>query len=172
MKQKVLILTEGAVAIALAVVFSYIKIWHMPQGGSVTLENVPLLVFAFRRGGRPGIMAGILAGALQLLLGGYVVHPLQALFDYPLAFGSLGLAGFFRVKSLVPGTIVSGVVRLLCHVLSGVIFFSSYAPEGTPAWLYSLLYNGTFLLPSFILAFVILMTLKKQLIFKGDIIQP
>jgi len=126
----------------------------MPQGGSVTLENVPLLIFALRWGVRHGIGAGAVAGLIQLMLGGYVVHPIQALLDYPLAFGALGLAGTVR-KPLWIGLTLGSAMRLLCHVLSGVVFFGSYAPEGTNVWLYSTIYNGSFMLPNLLLACIL-----------------
>ena len=164
MKRKAALLTEGAIAVSLTIVLSYLKVWQLPQGGSVTLENVPLLLFALRNGGRAGLLAGFLAGTLQILLGGYVVHPLQGLLDYPLAFAALGLAGFFPGRWMVPGILTAGVARFLFHVLSGVVFFASYAPEGTPVWLYSVLYNGTFLLPSIGIALALLLGLKRRLI--------
>jgi len=150
-RSKTQVLVEGALAIALSVAFSYVKLWRMPQGGSITLEDLPLMLFALRHGLRFGIGAGMVSGALQLVLGGYVVHPLQALLDYPLAFGSLGLAGLISRPLWLSMTIASAG-RFACHVLSGVIFFGSYAPEGTSVWLYSAIYNGSFILPSLILS--------------------
>jgi len=164
MKRKAVFLTEGAIAVALTIVLSYLKVWQLPQGGSVTLENVPLLLYAFRNGGRAGFLTGFVAGGLQILLGGYVIHPLQGLLDYPMAFAALGLAGFFPARRMIPGVLTAGVARFLFHVLSGVVFFASYAPEGTPVWLYSVIYNGTFLLPGMAIALVLLLGLKKRLI--------
>ena len=65
---------------------------------------------------------------------------------------------------MIPGVLTAGVARFLFHVLSGVVFFASYAPEGTPVWLYSVIYNGTFLLPGMAIALVLLLGLKKRLI--------
>lgn len=164
MKRRAALLTEGAIAVALTIVLSYLKVWHLPQGGSVTLENVPLLLFALRNGWKPGILAGFIAGGLQVLSGGYVVHPVQGLLDYPMAFAALGVAGFFSRRWMIPGVMAAGAVRFFFHVLSGVVFFASYAPEGTPVWIYSLVYNGTFLLPSIGIALALLLALKKRLI--------
>ena len=146
-------LVEGALAAALAVALSYLKIWNMPQGGSITLENVPLVVFALRRGWRGGLVAGTVAGLIQLLLGGYVVHPAQALLDYPLAFASLGLAAL-APGPLWAGAFLGSLARFGCHVLSGALFFGSYAPEGTNVWLYSIGYNGSFMVPNLFLTVV------------------
>jgi thiamine transporter len=98
--------------------------------------------------------AGAVAGLLQLILGGYVVHPLQALLDYPLAFGVLGLAAL-TPRPLWLGLTLGTFLRLVCHVLSGVVFFASYAPEGTNVWLYSTVYNGSYMLPNLGLSIIL-----------------
>ena len=135
--------------VALATVLSLIVLFKMPQGGSVTAASmVPLILFAYKWGVGPGILAGLAHGAIQAILpGAYVMHPVQFLLDYPVAFALLGLAGLFRQKSwgVYPGTIVAIILRLFCHVVSGVVFFAAYAPEGQNVWLYSTVYNGTFL---------------------------
>lgn len=143
------ILVEGSLAVALSVVFSAIRLWTMPQGGSITLEMVPLFLFALRRGWRAGMAAGAVSGVLQLLTGGYVVHPIQALLDYPMAFAVLGAAGAVPLRRpLWVGMAVGGALRFLCHLASGVIFFASFAPKGSNVLLYSAVYNGSFLLPA------------------------
>lgn len=154
MNTKTRMLVEGGLAAALAIALSYLKLWRMPQGGSVTLENIPLLIFSLRWGMKAGIGTGVVAGLIQLMLGGYVVHPAQALLDYPLAFGALGLAGSVA-RPLWVGLTIGSFMRLACHVLSGVIFFGSYAPEGTNVWLYSTIYNGSYMLPNLVLAFLL-----------------
>ncbi|MGI6792305.1 energy-coupled thiamine transporter ThiT [Aminivibrio sp.] len=161
------VLVEGALAVALSVVFSAIRLWTMPQGGSITLEMVPLFLFALRRGGRAGIAAGAVSGLLQLFTGGYVVHPAQAVLDYPAAFGALGIAGFFPRASWF-GMALGGVVRFVCHVLSGVVFFSSFAPEGANVWIYSSVYNGTFLLPTLVITAVLVSLIRPRLARVGQ----
>lgn len=160
--QRVRILVESALCAALSVVLSYFKLFRMPQGGSITLEMAPLLFLAYRRGFKWGIGAGAMSGLIQLLFGGYVVHPAQAILDYPLAFGCVGIAGLFG-KRTVLGTIVAGFARLLCHVLSGVIFFAEYAPEGQSPWIYSTVYNATFIIPALILSAITALILWKRL---------
>ncbi len=154
MNTKTRMLVEGGLAAALAIALSYLKLWRMPQGGSVTLENIPLLIFSLRWGIKAGMGAGVVAGIVQLMLGGYVVHPVQALLDYPLAFGALGLAGSVR-RPIWVGLSLGSFLRFACHVLSGVVFFGSYAPEGTNVWLYSTIYNGSYMLPNLIIAFIL-----------------
>lgn len=141
---------EAAVMIALATVLSLFKIYRMPQGGSVTPASmVPIMVFAIRRGLKHGAAAGTIFGLIRLYLGFYVVHPVQLLLDYPLAFSALGLTGLFKGRE-GPGAAIAGAAagiggRFLCHWLSGVIFFAEYAPAGQHPALYSLIYNGSYL---------------------------
>jgi thiamine transporter len=155
---------EGALCVALSVVFSGFKLFSMPQGGSVTLEMAPLLYFSYKYGWRWGIAAGVLSGVFQMVFGGYVVHPIQAILDYPAAFGCLGFAGISGrdARGVLAGAIASAVARLACHVLSGVAFFSSYAPEGQNVWIYSLAYNAAFMAPSIIISSVLAWVLWKK----------
>ncbi|MDR1915782.1 MAG: energy-coupled thiamine transporter ThiT [Synergistaceae bacterium] len=161
---KVIVLVEGALCVALSVVFSYFKLFSMPQGGSITLEMAPLFYFAYRCGWRWGILAGGVSGLLQMLFGGYIAHPIQAILDYPLAFACMGIAGIFvkNLKQIICGTIAASALRLLCHVLSGVIFFSSYAPDGQNPWVYSFVYNASFMVPSLIISGVIALFLWRK----------
>ncbi|MDO4787069.1 MAG: energy-coupled thiamine transporter ThiT [Fretibacterium sp.] len=159
---RTVILVEGALCIALSVVLSYIRLFRLPQGGSVNLELVPLILFAWRRGLFWGCGAGVLAGVLNLLLGGYVTHPVQAVLDYPAAYGAMGLAALFPRQKL-SGLLVAALAQFACHLLSGAIFFASYAPEGTNPWVYSAVYNGSFLAPKVILSAVVTWFLLRKL---------
>lgn len=239
------ILTEGGMCIALALLLWYLKIGEMPQGGSISLQMLPLFIFALRWGLTPGIFVGLVYGLVHSLQDLYVVHWFQYLLDYPIAFALIGLAGliknlkiprivsfiiaflfllgsvifFLNISSELPqaqkrleelklkvervlgeekenieeeikdlefklrwypisriviliagilgssllvygaylrkitepmelGVFIGGLGRLFAHFLSGIIFFSQYAPPGTPAWLYSLIYNLFVVVPS------------------------
>lgn len=134
--------------IALAMVTSYIKVWEMPMGGSVTLLSMLFIcLIGYWFGPRYGLITGIAYGILQFVVDPYMVSLPQALFDYPLAFGALGLSGFFSNKKygLQAGYAVGVLGRFVFSTLSGVIFFASYAPEGMNPWAYSSLYQGTYL---------------------------
>ena len=123
----------------------------LPQGGSINLGMVPIFWLALRRGPKIGIFAGAVLGVVDLAIEPFVVNPAQFIFDYPLAFACLGLAGFFRnIKTVGPvlGVVIGGSCRFISHFTSGVIYFSSYAPAGMSPIIYSLLYNGTYMLPS------------------------
>ncbi len=152
------VVTEVGVTVALAAVLSIIRVFRMPQGGSISLEMVPIFYVALRRGAGTGVLAGLVLGMVKLVLEPYVVHPLQFLMDYPLAFAALGLAGLFPRLPLV-GVVVGGAGRFLMHLLSGVIFFASYAPEGSNVWAYSATYNATYMVPEVAIAMIVMVFL-------------
>ncbi len=159
-------IAEIGVAIALAAVLHLIRLWEMPQGGSITLGTmVPLFILALRRGPAVGALGGALYGIFEgwVLSGGrFFLHPVQVILDYPLAFGLLGIAGFFS-KSPAFGVVLASAARYLSHVISGVVFFSQYAPKGQPVWLYSLGYNITYLGPDFAVAIVLTLLVWERL---------
>ncbi|EHM10632.1 putative proton-coupled thiamine transporter YuaJ [Thermanaerovibrio velox DSM 12556] len=158
------VITEGALAAGMSVALSFLKVFQMPQGGSITLEMVPILAFAALRGVRAGALCGAASGLLQMMLQGYVVNPLQAVLDYPLAFGILGAAGLKdRGLGLILSMALAGLLRLGCHVLSGVLFFASFAPKGANVWAYSLTYNATFLVPSLAISMALAIPLARRL---------
>jgi thiamine transporter len=156
---------EIGVAIALAAVLGQVRLFAMPQGGSVSLELLPVIFIAVRRGVVPGLVTGVVYGFLQLALpGAFVFHPLQALLDYPLAFGALAVGGFVAVtgwRSLAVAVALACAARLVFHFLSGLIFFAEYAPGWEAPWLYSLTYNVLYLLPEAVLTAVLLWPLLK-----------
>jgi len=162
MKVPLKVLVEGALCIALSIALSYVRLFSLPQGGSVSLSMLPLFIFALRRGGGCGMLAGAVTGLLHLFLGGYVVHPVQALLDYPIASGALGLAGFFQSKKIL-GIAVGTLCNMMCSVLSGVIFFASYAPKGMNVLLYSLMYNGSVVLTKGVICAVLACLLLPRL---------
>ena len=139
------VIAEAAVMVALATVLSYLKVFHMPQGGSVTAGSmVPLLWISLRRGPKVGIVTCLIYGLLQFVLEPFAVHPIQVALDYPLAFGALGLAGFLRNHPIL-GVAVGIGGRFLMHFLSGMVFFGIYAPPGVHPAIYSAIYNGGYL---------------------------
>jgi thiamine transporter len=133
----------------------------MPQGGSINLEILPLLIFAYRHGFKWGVEIGALVGLLHLIFGGYVVHPVQAFLDYVAAYAMIGFSGLWR-KHLITGTILAGVACFSCYVISGTVFFASYAPEGTNAFVYSVMYNS-FFFPQIVLNTVIALLIFRRL---------
>lgn len=148
-----------AVSIALATVTSFIKLASLPFGGSITLFSMLFVsLIGYFYGAKTGLITGVAYGVLQLITGPYIYAPLQVIFDYPLAFGALGLSGFFRHKKhgLVIGYIVGVTGRYLCHVISGYVFFAEFAPEGMNPLVYTLGYNLTYILPEMLVTVLIL----------------
>ena len=159
MNKKVLMLCESAVMIALASVLSLIKI-EWPFGGSITIcSMLPILIIGYRYKPLWGCLTGLIYGLIQMLFGmsnfAYATSALAVvmilLFDYLVAFGVIGLGGVFRgVKNqaagLALGAVLAGALRFVCHFVSGVTVWGGFA-EDMPAWLYSLTYNGAYMLP-------------------------
>ena len=152
-------LVYSAVAIALAVVCSMIKLFEMPMGGSVTLLSMLFIVLiAYWYGPYVGIMTAVAYGLVQ-----FVTEPIfytipQMLLDYPLAFGALGLAGFFNKKKwgLQIGYVIGVFGRFIFSTISGIVFFASYAPEGMNPILYSLGYQASYLVPEAVITLIII----------------
>lgn len=136
-------LTHASLCIAASFILSYIRFYHWPQGGSITPASMlPLMIFAYIYGPAEGILAGMVYGILQLIQDPFIVHWVQVLLDYPLAFGAIGLCGYFK-NNFSMGVIAGGFGRIFFHFLSGVFFFASYAPSGMNPIVYSLIVNGT-----------------------------
>ena len=169
--KRVLLMTEIAIFAALGFVLDFIA-FRMPQGGSVSLVMIPIVLIAFRRGVGAGVLTGILVGLLQIVSGFISVTPLsfgfvvmQVLLDYLLAYGVVGLAGVMRAKylqhaknketgkmitAIVVGVLIASALRYLVHVITGILFFGMFA-EGNVV-IYSIIYNATYMIPVFLLA--------------------
>lgn len=141
-------MTVSALLIAMAMLLSNVKIFTMPQGGSVTLLSLlPVTIVTYLYGTKRGVAAGVALGLVNLIFGPYVIHPVQLLLDYPIAFGALGIGGAVRNgKNGLTNVYLTGVfARYLCAVISGIIFFGSYAPKGFNAVTWSVWYNITYI---------------------------
>lgn len=141
----------AAMCLAMSFVLSMIKLFRMPQGGSVTpAAMLPLILFAMAFGPAQGLVVGCAYGLLQLIEDPYVIHPIQLLVDYPMAFGALALCCLARrlpggdLPKLPVGVLLGYLGRYLMAVLSGVVFFAEYAGEQN-ALVYSLVYNISYL---------------------------
>ena len=156
-------LVFSAAAIALATVISVVvKLPSLPNGGSVTLFSMLVIcLIGYWYGPKTGLIAAFAYGILQFITGPYVVHPVQVLLDYPLAFGALGLSGFFHDKKngLIKGYIAGALGRLLVHCISGVIFYTSYVGElkGNLIAIWGgIVYNMSYIIPEMILTLIVL----------------
>ena len=158
-------LCEGAIMVALAFVLSFIKLYELPNGGSLTPAMFPILLYALRWGLPQGLTAGFVFGLLQLLFDGAYAWGWQSmLLDYLLAFTPLGLAGLFKGKAwgIFPGTFIGCLGRFIVHHISGITIYRIIEPTAVPglgtydnAHLYSLVYNCSYMLPNMILALLL-----------------
>lgn len=150
------LLVEIALTVAMAFILDELRLFQMPQGGTISLSMLPIIVLAYMRGAWPAVVAGALFGTVDLITPPtYIVHPAQLILDYPLAYALVGLAGLVRapwlrargagialgMAALVPGIALGAGLRYAAHTVSGAIFFAEYAPVGTPVWVYSAVYN-------------------------------
>lgn len=154
-------IAKAAICVALAYILSMIKIFRMPMGGSVTLVAMyPLILFCVAFGPLEGLLIGCVYGLLQLLIDPYVIHPMQLLVDYPLAFAALSLSCLAKALPLkdrmkLPVAVLLGYIgRYAMAVLSGVVFFAEYAGE-QGAMAYSLIYNLSYLGPEALVCMVV-----------------
>ncbi len=165
-------LCEGAMMVALAQVLSYVKLAEAPNGGSITPAMFPILFYAVRWGLRPGLLAGFCFGLLQLIFDGAYAWGWQSmLLDYLVAFTPLGLAGLFRGKKwgIFVGTVLGCLGRFAVHYISGVTIYKIVAPTeflnqtySSPS-LYSLVYNGSYMLPNALIALALAALLYKPM---------
>lgn len=165
---------ELAVAIALAAVLDLISkslpLPRLPYGGSISLRALPILIIALRHGARAGATAGGGYGVVDFLIHPVFVHPVQLLLDYPIALGVLGCAGWvwggrkaLSRTRLVLGILVACGLRFAAHFVSGVVFFGQFAPAGQPLWLYSLLYNGSYMVPETIILILLVQLMLRRM---------
>lgn len=156
-------LAYTGVAIGLATFIStFIKLPSLPMGGSTTLFSMFLIcIIGYWYGPFVGLTGAFAYGILQLILGPYIIHPLQVLLDYPLAFSALGLSGFFYQKKhgLIIGYVVGTLGRLLMHCISGMIFYTTYVgdlSENLIAVWGGITYNASYILPEMIVTLMLI----------------
>lgn len=163
-------LSFAAVCIALSFALSYVRIFKMPMGGSITLASMlPLMLFAFMFGCRRGVIAGAVYGILQAVQDPWIIHPAQFALDYLAAFAAIGLAGCVRDLGLFKGKIraqfalgaaIACIVRFVCHYFAGVFAFGVYAegfaveygmPTLANEYFYSFVYQCLYLVPELVI---------------------
>lgn len=169
-RRRLLFLMEVSILGALSFILDKLTLFYMPQGGSITLSMLPIIIMAFRWGLKGGLLTGFLSGLLQLITGGTIFHWLQALLDYTVAYTVVGMAAVTMVWlvkgmkeknhplvifALITGSLIGGGLRFITHFIGGMVFFGSYAPEGQAVWLYSLVYNASYMVPSILLCSIV-----------------
>lgn len=189
----VLIIVEIAILSSLSLVLDYLANFTTGSlfisGGSISIAMVPIMLIGFRRGIIAGIASGFIVGAIQVIYGGHILEFFQYIFDYPLAYTVVGLAGVFIYlnkkkisgPTIILGSIFAGLLRYLSHILAGIIFWSEYVPTefmflnnrmtGFNAYTWSIFYNGLYMIPSIIVSSIVLYFLfkyAKQLFIVND----
>lgn len=169
-KKYLIMLTECAVMLALAVILSLIRIYKMPMGGSVTMFSMlPVCLIAIKYGPEQGLEVAFLfmltklgkalvEGDVFVYTVGFTAVLVCVLFDYVVPFTCLGLAGIFKKHGnagILGGVVAVIVLRFVCHFITGVVIWGQWAPEGMGKYLYSLLYNGQYMLPELIITVVL-----------------
>lgn len=189
----VLIIVEIAILSSLSLVLDYLANFTtgslFVSGGSISIAMVPIMLIGFRRGIIAGIASGFIVGAIQVIYGGHILEFFQYVFDYPLAYTVVGLAGVFIYlnkkkisgPTIILGSIFAGLLRYLSHILAGIIFWSENVPTefmflnnrmtGFNAYTWSIFYNGLYMIPSIIVSSIVLYFLfkyAKQLFIVND----
>lgn len=172
-QSKLHVLTEIAIFSAIALVFDKLPLFTMPQGGSVSLVMLPILLLSLRYGWLVGILSGLIVGTIQLFYGGYFLNVFQVFLDYVLSYAGIGIAGLFAPTlhrkttlskasiTIMSASFLGASLRFFANFLAGIIFYADYAPADTPVWIYSFTYNISYILPSTAIACILLILLYK-----------
>ena len=169
-KQKVRMLCEGALCVAMSVVLSYVKLDVGPSGGSINATRIPLILFAIRWGAGWGVLAGLVFGTIKYFIGeGLVISWVSIIFDYSVAYAFVGFAGVLKRKADLAwlAALIGCVCRFIVHYISGVTVYAQWMPEEflgitmTSTWFYSALYNFFYMIPSTIIAVVAVYALSQ-----------
>ena len=160
--------TISALFVALAYVLSFVKIIHLPFGGSVTFLSMLMISLPSHFFGvKYGFIASFAYSLLQLIVDPYVIHPIQLLLDYTIAFSCFGIVGIFgkKDKSLAIGFIVACCIRFMSSSISGYVFFKEFAPEGWNPLVYTVTYNASYIFAECIVSLIVIYILSDRGMF-------
>ena len=172
-------LTEGAIMLALAQLLSMLRLFRLPQGGSITLTMLPIFLYCARWGFGPGILVSFAFGLLHMFIDGGQAWGWQSILgDYLVAYTVLGFAGLFHKQKLgfFWGTILGCILRFLCSFVTGALVYGDAMPDTffgmtmTSPWIYSGLYNGSYMLACMLLILLVGALLWKPMgkYFRGE----
>lgn len=167
-KMDINVMIKTAILIAIAYVLNQLTLFRMPQGGSVTPFSMLFIVLVgYLFGPKQGVLAGIVFGLLDLLMKPYVIHPVQLILDYPLAFGALGLGAILRNQNHgLMKTYLFGILgRFIVSSLSGIIFFMDVTNGVWAGLITAILYNFTYIAAEGFITILILFVLQVNKIF-------
>lgn len=172
------VLTEGALVTAVAEVLNFVPHTTGVSAIEFVYGLIPMAIFALRRGLKPGLMAGLVWGILDLILRGFstggFLNPLQGFIEYPIAFAAIGLIGIgsVKVKNVIQAgknpllwvifySCIGFFVKYFFHFLAGGVFWGSFAPKNMNPWIYSLVINGGSFIANMLMLLVLLVLLRK-----------
>ncbi len=169
--RELLALAESGLFVALALVFEQLRLFTMPNGGAVTLAALPIMVLAWRRGVRLGLLAGAVFGVLLTLFKPDIRHPAQFVLDYPLAHALLGLAGVAHLRRqagcaggawLGVGVLAAETAKLSAHTVAGAVFFRAANQDWATGTVASLVYNATHTIPETVLLIGLVIAIRSR----------
>ena len=165
-KLNIRMLCEGAVLIAIALILGQLRLYEFPNGGSISLEMLPMFIFITRWGFRNGLIGCFAFGILQIFVEGAISWGwVSMILDFIVAFGVMGLGGLFRGK-IWPASIVAAAARFVVHFISGITVYRILVPTElfnltfTNPWIYSLAYNGSYIVVDLVLCLVVIAALS------------
>ncbi len=185
-KKRILKIAESSVMLAFSTALSMITFFQLPAGGSVTpFSMLPVLIIAYRYGVKWGLGVGTVYGLIQMILGlsnlSYATTALAGaciiLFDYLVAFGVLGFGGLFRkmknqAVGFSLGVVVACVLKFLCHFLTGITVWADYTGGIWNTIVFSLTYNGSYMLPELVITVAVGAVLMSILEFRSESLRP
>ena len=147
-----------------------------PNGGSIGIAMIAVLIVAFRRGLWPALLTGLIMGVFDIATSAYIIHPIQLFLDYILPYALVGFAGllkpFFdkyedrksRILWIIAGTVIGGLLKLTSHYLAGVFYWAdpsgfAWELQSMNVYLYCFIYNIAFIGPSIVLCAALLVPL-------------
>jgi len=163
-------IVEAALFLAITFIIARLEFRIWPQGGSVNIFILPLVLYAVRNGVKWGLLTGTAYGILSIMWASFLYHPLSGLLDFIVPAAATGLAGLLRGDFRAYwGILLAGSVGMASYVLSGVFIFGHFMPEvflGIPmgnVLFYAFLYNATYVIPSMLLSLFVLSLIHKPL---------
>lgn len=140
---------------SLALVLSLLVIFTMPNGGSITIYLVPLLLAATNSNLKTNFFIAIVTATLQIMAGAVVINPIQLLFDYYLPITFICCSQLIGLNKYV-NIIIASFFAMISYVVSGMIFFEVNL-------IASITYNATFFIPTIIINILIYQLLNPRL---------
>lgn len=165
MSRRLSSITDCIISLSLTNILACLPLLRFPQGGTISLIPIPLLILSFRQGAKIASFTSCLAGLSLLMWDGHFLHPIQIVLDYGLSYLSFGLVGY-HIKPNSPALLARCSLAFLsyftCLFISGICFYGLYAPNKSPLIFYSLGYNASYCLPQATLVTLIILVIYQN----------